>query len=215
MTFTDWPYGKAAPPEPPSGPEYFLGLDLGQSTDFSALAVVTRERATAEAVPTFRVDHLERWQRGTSYPAIVADVGRLVKKPPLKNPILGIDETGVGRAVLDLFRVADPPVEAQITPFLVHGGRAVTKVGNGWHLPKAEMASCLQALLQDGRLTIAKVSLRETLKKELTAFRVKVTAAGNETFEAWRESDHDDLVFAVGIACWLAARGKRRFWYAT
>jgi len=40
---------------------------------------------------------------------------------------------------------------------------------------------------------------------------VKVTTAGNETFEAWRERDHDDLVLAVGIAAWVAERGVSKF----
>ena len=40
---------------------------------------------------------------------------------------------------------------------------------------------------------------------ELQQFRVKITAAANETFEAWWERDHDDLVLA------LAARYARRW----
>ncbi len=39
--------------------------------------------------------------------------------------------------------------------------------------------------------------LASVLAEELAAFRVKVTLAGNEQFEAWREKDHDDLVLAV------------------
>ncbi len=29
-----------------------------------------------------------------------------------------------------------------------------------------------------------------------------MSSAGNDTYEAWRESDHDDLVLAAAIACW-------------
>ena len=47
---------------------------------------------------------------------------------------------------------------------------------------------------------------------KLQAFRVKVTAAGNETFEAWRKRDHDDLVLAVACAAWLAEKGTRSLW---
>ena len=32
--------------------------------------------------------------------------------------------------------------------------------------------------------------------------QVKVTPAGNEQFAAWREGEHDDLVFAVALARW-------------
>ena len=34
------------------------------------------------------------------------------------------------------------------------------------------------------------------------AFQVKITAAANATFGAWREGSHDDLVLAVAMACW-------------
>jgi hypothetical protein len=55
-------------------------------------------------------------------------------------------------------------------------------------------------------------ALREakTLTKELQTFRVKVSLAkANESFEAWRERDHDDLVLAVAMAVWLAERPLR------
>jgi hypothetical protein len=35
-------------------------------------------------------------------------------------------------------------------------------------------------------------------------FQVRITAAGNETFGPWRERAHDDLVFALALACWSA-----------
>jgi hypothetical protein len=38
--------------------------------------------------------------------------------------------------------------------------------------------------------------------KELREMRVRITAAGNEQFGAWREGSHDDLVFAVALSCW-------------
>jgi hypothetical protein len=34
-------------------------------------------------------------------------------------------------------------------------------------------------------------------------FKVKVNlATGHDSYEAWRESVHDDLVLAVALACW-------------
>jgi hypothetical protein len=47
------------------------------------------------------------------------------------------------------------------------------------------------------------LALADTLAKELTHFRVKVSAAGAESFEALRERDHDDLVLALALACWV------------
>ena len=40
--------------------------------------------------------------------------------------------------------------------------------------------------------------------RELGTFTVKITSSANETFEAWREREHDDLVLAVALATWGA-----------
>jgi hypothetical protein len=45
------------------------------------------------------------------------------------------------------------------------------------------------------------------LAKELSNYKVKVTASLNETFNADRDSDHDDLVIALALACWKANIG--------
>ena len=44
------------------------------------------------------------------------------------------------------------------------------------------------------------------LLREMHNFRVKITAAANETFSPWREGDHDDLVLAVAVAVWQGER---------
>ena len=62
-------------------------------------------------------------------------------------------------------------------------------------------------------------ALKEALKKklqeqkELATFSARITAAGNQTFEAdWREGEHDDLVLAVAIACWIGANRFTGAW---
>jgi hypothetical protein len=123
----------------------------------------------------------------------------------LDSRTLAIDQTGVGRAVVDIFRDAD--VDATLFPVLITWGANVHFGDDGaYHVPKKELVSVLQVLLQGGRLTIAKLPERETLVKELLAFRVKVTVSANETFEAWRERDHDDLVLAVALAAFAGER---------
>ena len=41
--------------------------------------------------------------------------------------------------------------------------------------------------------------------------RVKVGANGNEQIDNWRTGTHDDLVFAVALACWQV-RKWREIW---
>jgi hypothetical protein len=83
---------------------------------------------------------------------------------------------------------------------------AVSLVGDGrWHVAKKQLVSILQVLLGTRRLHVAadQPDARQ-LVRELETFQVKLTQAGNETFESWRERDHDDLVLATALGCWGA-----------
>jgi hypothetical protein len=192
-------------------PDHFLGLDLGQASDYTALAVLERrwvregEADASSLVAHHALRHLQRWPLGTPYTTIVSEVTQLVQKPPLSYPNLAIDQTGVGRAVVNMFAEAQPA--AVLRPVLITAGHQITRGDDGAiHVPKKELASVLQALLQTRRLKIANLPEREVLVKELLAFRVKITLSANETFEAWRERDHDDLVLSVAMGAWMAER---------
>jgi hypothetical protein len=193
---------------------YFVGLDLGQVSDYSALAVVERKllpgplrRGQPQGPPVrhHAVRHLQRWALGTSYPAIVEDVAALLARPPLPGCLLVADQTGVGRAVVDLLRQRRLPARLMAAT-ITAGDRVGGTKGGAVSVPKKELVSALQAALQTRRLEIAPVPEAETLGRELTTFRVKITAAANETFAAWRERDHDDLVLATALAVWAAER---------
>jgi hypothetical protein len=54
------------------------------------------------------------------------------------------------------------------------------------HVAKKELVGVLQVLLGQRRLQIADLPERDLLAKELLAFKVKVTVAGNETLEVAR-----------------------------
>ena len=66
--------------------------------------------------------------------------------------------------------------------------------------------------MQNSQLKIAEgLKLRETLERELQNFKVKINiATGHDSYEAWREGDHDDLVLAVAMACWCGERSTGR-----
>ena len=77
------------------------------------------------------------------------------------------------------------------------------------HVPKRDVASTIAVLLQTGRLRIARnLKESETLGRELLNFRVKISLSGHDSYEAWREQEHDDLVLAVGLAAWLFEKGR-------
>jgi hypothetical protein len=207
------PANEAGPPTV----DHTIGLDLGQSQDFSALCVVERTKQPA-AEATYAVRHLQRWALGTAYTQIAADVADLATHSPLGCPRLAVDQTGVGRPCVEMVRAAirdkagDGP-RPHLVPILITTGNAVTSADGGWHVAKVQLVSTLQVLLSSGRLRIAAdLPDAPALVKELKAFKAKVTAANNLTFEAWRERDHDDLVLAVALAVWLAENtGRGRF----
>jgi hypothetical protein len=190
-------------------PEYVIGLDLGQAADPSALCVVECNVSMA-GDDVYAVRHLERWPLGTSYCAIAKDVAALAYRPELNLPRIACDQTGVGRPVVEMIVRAledvDDPDPIPVRPILITTGHAVSHAGDGtYHVAKVQLVSVLQALLSSGRLKVAPgLQLASTLVAELKAFKVKFTVAGNETFAAWREKDHDDLVLAVALALWLA-----------
>ena len=196
--------------------DYFLGLDLGQVSDFAALAIVERPSKTpeqsAKQEPIYYLRHLQRFPLGTPYPAIVGAVAKLVATPPLHDSCtVVVDQTGVGRPFVDMLR--NDPALGLIVPVTITGGHSVTEAPDGSkHVPKKELVTCLQLLLQGRRLKVAS-ALPEAalLVQELSNFRVKITAAANETFGAWRDGEHDDLVLAAAMASWEAERQPRWF----
>lgn len=187
---------------------YFVGLDLGQAQDYTALVVLERPTVTLhtprdERRPSYALRLLRRFALGTPYPDVVGDVLALLRTPVMRGCFLSVDQTGVRRAVVDIFTDAlKGKVDCAFAPVTITGGHSVTSGdGNGYHVPKKELVGAVQVLLQSRRLHIAR-SLPEAdvLAEELANFRARITAAGNETFEAWRERDHDDLVLALALA---------------
>ena len=198
--------------------DFFIGLDLGQTQDYSALAVV--ERITRYGVPTtYSCGHLHRWPLGTAYPQVVADVQKLVTTTnqrgirPLRGAKLVVDATGVGRPVADMLSMV-PELAGRIVPVVITAGLASSSGNDGtWHVSKKELVSILQVQLQSRQLQISgQLDLAATLEEELRTFRVKITAAANETFEAWRERNHDDVLMALAVAVWYAERNPAEEW---
>jgi hypothetical protein len=193
----------------------FSGLDLGQAKDFPALVCVDRQPLT-EPLPKRRwrydVRHLQTWDLGTKYvapkgqPSIAADVAKLYGTPQLAGTTLVPDFTGVGRPVVDTLRAER--VRARIVPVTTTSGKLVHEdVDNrAWNVPKKDLVGVLQVLLQANLVRWSpKLPLAARLEKELSDFRVTITRARNETFGA-EASQHDDLVLALMLACWLGER---------
>ncbi len=191
---------------------YFLvGLDLGQKGDYTALAVIERwvealggvNPVTFEPRTMTRLDlrHLSRIPLGTPYPEIVDRVCRIVRAPDLlRNCVLVVDATGVGAPVVDMFRRA--PLECSMLPVTITGGTHQSRGPDGYSVPKRDLVTGLQVLLERDELRMPEaLDAGGALVKELMNMQVKVSEGGHDSYAA-RSGVHDDLVLALGLACW-------------
>lgn len=192
---------------------WFSGLDIGQAQDPTALACVrriTHKPVEGDPYPIYQVLELKQFELGTKYPAIIEAVKKRFESPPLTYTRLAVDYTGVGRPVVDMMRFGE--VKAHIYPITITSGHRVTKDvedegGRLLNVPKKDFVSTMQLVLQNKQIQISgQLPNASLLAKELENFRVKITDAANETFGAFRQGEHDDMVIAVAMAVWLGER---------
>src|SRR5829696_8866270 len=210
----------AAPPT-----TYFVGLDLGQSADYTALAVIqkvpTYDPATGKHFSELHLKHLERYPLKTPYTDIADQVKSLLSGPPFTTDVLMngrvarprteliVDKTGVGVAVTDLLKERRLPFIAVTITGL--GQKVIRHGTKEYSVPKQDLVSALEVPFHKGTLKVAK-GLEGWLKlrEELLNFRRKQnTVTAHISYEHWRESDHDDLVLAAALACWKATYKRK------
>jgi hypothetical protein len=190
---------------------YYVGLDLGQKQDFSALAVLDRIDATKGRDQWGRqlfevqhhVVHLARFQIGIDYTQIVEETRKLMLTPELRGGArLVVDATGVGVAVYDLLvRAKLSPVSITITA----GNEVKMTETGGFNVPKKDLVARLQVLLEQDRLKVAKsLPEAEILVEEMLSFGSRTTDSGNEVFGNFKSGSHDDLVLAICVAVWYS-----------
>jgi hypothetical protein len=177
-------------------PRYFVGVDLGQVRDPTAIAVV-------EATDVLRLRHLERIPLRTKYAQVVERVRQISRAKKLRNDCQVIsDATGVGRPVAEMLQAAK--LGGKLLPVLVTAGQTETHDGEYCCVPKRDLIVRLATMLQSGQLQFA-ADLREApaLRKELLGMETRQSDM-HERYAAWHNGQHDDLVFALALACWGA-----------
>jgi hypothetical protein len=206
-----------------------VSVDLGMGPDPTSLVVIegktweyveTREIETEETIcwqpifrtpdgkeeescplPDFHLRHVERMPPGTGYSQVVARVKAI--HDGLRRPTLAIDATGVGKAAVELFRKAGmSPQVVTIT-----AGDEAVEERSCFRVPKRDVISTAQVMLQSGRLKIARDLPNATLLlRELQGFRMNVDLKRPSDSLAWREGANDDLVLALCVGLWAGER---------
>jgi hypothetical protein len=132
----------------------------------------------------------------------VARIVELARRPPLAGKCrLIVDATGVGTPVVDMLRASGPGCE--VTAVWITGGFTERFDGSVLHVPKLELMSRMQSLLEQNRLRIPhRLRESETLIRELLDMRATRGGSGRVKVGADGSGEHDDLALAVALAVW-------------
>jgi hypothetical protein len=136
---------------------------LGQARDFTALAILELIELLGAWDPItyahrkyveLRLRYLERLPLGTPYPAVAERVVKITRSAEMAGRCtLVVDATGVGRPVVDLLKRERPG--CLLMPVNITGGTSESRNGAYYGVPKRDLVTGVQVLLQSGGLQIA------------------------------------------------------------
>ena len=197
------------PPAQPYLPKtaWFLGLDLAQRQDFTALAtlelkwtVAGKDMATWEHVwtPSLIIRSLDRYELAQSYStyedAAKERVSSIRAHDATSEIHLALDAAGPGGPIVDDLRASN--IDASIHPITITGGAYPSNSTHGANVPRRALVSRTLLLMERGTLQAQPgVENWTELCEELLRLR-----AGDSHSTA-----HDDLAIALTLAVWQAA----------
>ncbi|MBK5292147.1 MAG: hypothetical protein JJE04_10775 [Acidobacteriia bacterium] len=185
---------------------YYVGVDLGQRRDYTAIAVLERVvervygrdfirlRRVEEGVRWhYRLRYLRRLGLGCGYESAVESVRRVILGAEMGGRYEVVaDATGVGAGVVEMLRRACGAVTAVV---ITSGSSAHVSDGN-WLTPKKDLIGELAVMLEQRVLRVAP-GMQELGQLERELLGMRMGRGGRE---------HDDMVMAVALACWRARR---------
>ncbi len=185
---------------------FYIGVDLGQKQDHTAIAVVERGEFLL-------VRHVERVALGTPYPLVVAYLREMTGRKEFERQCaLVVDATGLGGPVVEMLRGAG--LGCEITAVTITGGEREARSGGlSVSVPKRDLIAGVQVALENGDMRIAK-KLKElgSLVRELVDVRITSGLnTGRVRIGADGYGEHDDLVIALALACWRARRRENGY----
>ena len=138
--------------------------------------------------------------REVSYASICTYLQQLLARPSIRGRVkLAIDGSGIG-APFSSF-LADQQIDHLSVS--ITAGAAISKHGRQHNVSKSILIGDLANALETRKLLIAAdLPLRDRIMRELEAFEVRVTAAGNQVLNIARSEDvgHGDLAIAAALA---------------
>jgi hypothetical protein len=213
----------------------YVGLDLGQSSDYSCVCILEQSKAVQVVEPLFDSDRLtwvdlsnaeallrqprpktettlryvvrgvKRWPLNTAYMRLVADVSALMKSLESRGQVSLIPDAG-GIGRPVLDLLHEQLPRTTITPIRLTGGDTEHREFGIWYVPKKDVIDTCLLCFQQERLKIpAETADERALLDELKSYERTITRAARVVFNAVAGS-HDDLVMALCLALWRADR---------
>ena len=200
------------------GETALFGLDLGFRHDYSALSVMLIDHIErtevfplpsvdyqpVDRVPLYSVVHLQRWIE-VATKDVLSQVRNVMDHPrlALRERELIIDASGLGLPVVEVAEgMGLEPIAITITSgYQAHRGTD----GLSYSVPRRVLIFSVLSAYQAGQIKIAaELPLLPALDEELANLRVKQTAAGGETYDSWKSTQHDDMVMSLAMCVWRA-----------
>lgn len=188
---------------------FWIGADLGQANDFSAICVIKDEclptiiNKRVELGPQKRTIIFADRFRGVSYVDVVDHMIRLKNAKPFGGKsLLVIDGTSIGRVVSDMLQDQNVPHTAvQMT-----AGQEWRRKGRYVNASKTLMIENTSVLFAAGELKFAHdLPLRGEIEQDLASFSLATTAAGNQVIKQSRNaSGHGDLGISLIVAAFAS-----------
>ncbi len=108
-----------------------------------------------------------------------------------------VDATGLGQPVVDYLT---PELgRGHVKSVYITGGQEMHFDKHELHMPKQELVSMLQVMIQTGRIHLPRTQEAAAMKDELLNFDLKVRNTGTLEMGALRTGTRDDLVNALGL----------------
>lgn len=204
--------------------QLIIGVDVGQRVDYTAIILVelTYVPENEQEYLFINVRSVERFSLGTTYSTVrdtllaaFQNWERHVSRENRSNehrPYIVLDATGVGAGLYDLLEEKVREVrslEHRLVRVTITGGESEARVGSSEiHLPKVKMVSSLIAAIQSSRMAFPDTPLANELRDEILNYDLSSRGTGTPELGALKSGTHDDLVTALGLACFYA---RRRF----
>ena len=199
---------------------YVMSVDLGSEQDYTAISIVKRvEKKKDPNIPAkgmwvpkkqpimiineLQLFDLQRIPLKTPYPVICQKIKEVLNNPQFVGQIqLIVDRTGVGIPVSQMM------MQYGLNPIgiTIHGGDRVITSKDVYSVPKRDLATALLVAYQTKRFRCpppSQMPIVRTFAEELQGFIMKINSqTGHDSYEAWMEKIHDDLVMSVAMAVW-------------